>query len=84
MDSSSLNKRFDDVLDVLASDHPAKPYLIVGGIVGALGLFRNSLSGLVLLGLGGALVARGLDELRKTNDLHGGNHHGVNGPPQNL
>lgn len=79
-----LEKCCNDVVNAVTTDHPAKPYLIIGGLVGALGLFKNSLSGLMLLGLGGALVARGFEEMRRVEELHGGNHHGVNGPPQKL
>jgi|GEM_PF-2579578 len=71
-----------DLQTVLTTNHPARPYLIMGGLIGGLGLFRNSLSGLVLLGLGGALVYRGIEEMNRVQSLHGGNYHGVNGPPQ--
>jgi uncharacterized membrane protein len=78
-----LEKCYKDVVNAVTTDHPAKPYLILGGMVGALGLVKNSISGLILLGLGGALVARGFEEMRKIEELHDGNHHGVNAPPQN-
>lgn len=76
--------QLDEVLDVLGSNHPAKPYLVLGTIIGGMGLLRNSLSGLLFLGLGGALVARGLEEMKHTKELHGGNHHGTNGPPKSI
>lgn len=79
-----MEKRIDEIVNVLGSNHPARPYLLMGGVVMGIGLIRNSLSSLVLLGLGGALVSRGLREMDEINSLHGGNHHGVNAPPLNV
>jgi hypothetical protein len=77
------NDVVDDVLQAVTTNHPARPYLLSGAILGGLGLVRNSFSGILLLGLGAALVGRGMEELRRVNDSHGGNYHGVNGPPAN-
>jgi hypothetical protein len=77
------NDVVDDVLQAVSSNHPARPYLLSGAILGGIGLLRNSFSGIVLLGLGAALVGRGMEELRRVNTTHGGNFHGVNAPPAN-
>lgn len=73
-----------DLQTILTTDHPARPYFIIGGLVGAIGLFRSSLGGLVMLGLGGALIKRGLDEVKRVEGVHGGNYHGVNAPPSTI
>ena len=69
-----------DLQTVLTTPHPARPYFILGGALGLYGLVRNSLGGLLLLGAGGALLMKGLEEMRRIESLHGGNAHGVNGP----
>ena len=70
-----------DLSTVLTTNHPAKPYFVLGGAMCALGLLRHGLGSLLLLGAGGAVVMRGLDEMRRLEALHGGNAHGTNGPP---
>lgn len=77
------NDVVDDVLQAVSTNHPARPYLLSGAILGGMGLLRNSFSGIVLLGLGAALVGRGMEELRRVNGAHDGNYHGVNAPPAN-
>jgi uncharacterized membrane protein len=77
------NDVLDDVLNAVSTNHPARPYLLSGAILGGLGLMRNSFSGILLLGIGAALVSRGVEEMRRVQGLHGGNHHGVNAPPAN-
>jgi hypothetical protein len=68
---------------VLTTNHPARPYLVLGGLIGGLGLLRNSFSSLAFVVAGGALIAKGLEEMRATQDLHDGNFHGTNAPPSN-
>lgn len=70
-----------DLKTVLTTAHPARPYLVLGTALGLYGLVRNSLGGLLLLGAGGALLVKGVDEMRRLEALHGGNSHGVNAPP---
>ncbi|MGV3616891.1 MAG: hypothetical protein ACO1SV_16315 [Fimbriimonas sp.] len=77
------NDVVDDVIQAVSTNHPARPYLLAGAVLGGLGLLRNSFSGVVLLGLGAALVGRGMEEMRRVNDAHDGNYHGVNAPPAN-
>jgi hypothetical protein len=69
----------NDLAKVLTTNHPARPYLILGGLIGGIGLLRNSFSSLIFLAAGGALVAKGLEEMRQTSELHDGNYHGTNG-----
>lgn len=69
-----------ELATVLTTNHPARPYFVLGGALTLLGLFRNSLGSVLLLGAGGVLLVRGLDEMRRIEDLHGGNAHGTNGP----
>ena len=70
-----------DLQTVLTTPHPARPYFILGGAMCALGLLRHGLGSLLLLGAGGAVVMRGMDEMRRIEALHGGNAHGTNRPP---
>ncbi len=72
-----------DLTTVLTTNHPARPFLIIGGLITGLGLFRNSISGLGFMLVGGAIVMRGLEEMKRVEELHGGNFHGSNGPPAN-
>lgn len=72
-----------DLSSILVADTPARPFLVFGGLLGLVGLMRTNLAGLVLLGAGIALLGRGVEEARKTMELHGGNAHGVNAPPAN-
>jgi hypothetical protein len=72
-----------DIAKILTTNHPARPYLILGGLVTGIGLFRNRLSSLGFLMLGGALIAKGIEEAKRVEDFHDGNYHGVNGPPAN-
>jgi hypothetical protein len=71
----------NELAKVLTTNHPARPYLVLGALIGGLGLIRNNISSLAFLLAGGALVAKGLEEMRQTNELHGGNYHGTNAPP---
>ena len=64
---------------VLTTNHPARPYLVLGALIGGLGLIRNNVSSLAFLLAGGALVAKGLQEMQQTAELHDGNYHGTNG-----
>jgi len=72
-----------DWMKIVTSNHPARPYLILGGLIGGIGLFRSSLGGLLMAGLGAALIKRGVDEVNHVQALHDGNFHGHNGPPAN-
>ncbi len=72
-----------DLKTVLTTAHPARPFFVLGTALGVYGLLRSSLGGLLLLGAGGALLMKGLDEMRRIEALHGGNAHGVNHPPLN-
>lgn len=74
----------NDIVKVLTTNHPARPYLIIGGLIGGMGLMRNRLSNLPMLIVGAALVAKGLEEMNRINGLHDGNFHGTNGPPHDL
>ena len=65
----------------MASEHPSKKFLLVGGLMIGMGILRGRLSGLVLLVGGGLAVAKAVQLLHETNDLHGGNYHGYNRPP---
>ncbi len=67
--------------NALTTNHPARPYLIGGSVLGLYGLVKGGIGGLLLLGAGGAILKAGVDELRRLEALHGGNAHGVNGPP---
>ncbi len=71
----------DDVINAVQTNHPARPYLLAGAILGGLGLLRNSISGVLFLGIGAALIGRGMEEIRSVRELHDGNNHGVNAPP---
>ena len=74
-----------DIKELLTSNHPARPYLIAGAFACGLGLLRSNLGGALLIAAGSISLLRGLDEIQKTNRLHGGNFHGTNGPsPRNL
>jgi Na+/H+-translocating membrane pyrophosphatase len=81
---SMQGQLLDDVTHALGTNHPARPYLLAGTVLGALSLIRHSFSGIVLLAVGATLVGRGMEEVRRVRDLHDGNHHGVNGPPANV
>ncbi len=65
---------------VLTTNHPARPYFVLGALIGGIGLLRNNISSLAFLVAGGALVAKGIEEMRQTEALHDGNYHGTNGP----
>ena len=69
-----------DLQTILTTNHPARPYFILGGALGLLGLLRNNIGSLLLLGAGGAVIMRGMDEIRRIDELHGGNAHGTNAP----
>lgn len=71
-----------DLKTVLTTPHPARPYFVLGGALGLYGLLRSGFGAFLMLGAGGALVAKGLDEMRRLEALHGGQAHGVNAPPQ--
>lgn len=71
-----------DLRTILTTPHPARPYFLLGGTLCLYGLLRSSLGGLLLLGAGGAVLAKGLEEMRRIESLHGGNAHGVNAPPR--
>jgi uncharacterized membrane protein len=77
------NQQQTDLATILTTDHPSRPYFILGGLMAGIGLFRSSLGGMLMLGVGGALIKRGIDEMDRINKLHGGNYHGVNSPPSN-
>lgn len=66
---------------VLTTSHPARPYFVLGGALGLYGLCRSGLGAFLMLGAGGALLMKGMDEMRRLESLHGGNAHGVNAPP---
>lgn len=66
--------------NALTTPHPARPYFVLGGVLGLYGLLRGGVGSLVLLGAAGALLKKGLDEIHRLDALHGGNAHGVNGP----
>lgn len=70
-----------DLQTVLTTAHPARPYLIFGGAMCLLGLMRNNIGSLILMVAGGAVVAKGLEEVRRIDSLHDGNVHGTNAPP---
>ena len=70
-----------DLATVLTTAHPARPYFVLGGALCVLGLIRNNLGSLLFLGAGGAVLVRGLEEMRRIEALHGGNTHGTNAPP---
>ncbi len=72
-----------DLATVLTTAHPARPYYILGGGLCLLGLLRNNLGSLLFLGAGGALLMKGIEEMRRIEELHGGNAHGTNAPPLN-
>lgn len=72
-----------DLVKILSSNHPAKPYLIVGGLIAGYGLLRSGANSLAYLLAGGVILAKGFEEIKRINDLHGGSYHGVNGPPMN-
>lgn len=74
----------DEFVSAVKMNHPARPYLLAGAVLGGVGLMRNSVSGLIMLGVGAALLSRGAEEVRRVNALHGGNSHGVNAPPANV
>jgi hypothetical protein len=76
LDTSELQK-------VLTTNHPARPFLVLGGLVTMMGLFRNRLSSMGFLLVGGALIAKGMNEIERVDTLHDGNYHGVNAPPAN-
>ena len=71
-----------DLSTVLTTPHPARPYFLLGGALCLYGLLRSSLGGLLMLGAGGAVLLKGVDELRRIEARHDGNAHGVNGPPR--
>ena len=71
-----------ELKNALMTNHPARPYLIGGSVLGLYGLLKGGIGGLILLGAGGALLKAGADEMRRIEALHGGNAHGVNGPPE--
>lgn len=70
-----------DLATVLTTNHPARPYYLLGGALCLLGILRNNLGSLLFLGAGGAVLLRGMDEMRRIEALHGGNAHGTNAPP---
>ena len=70
-----------DLPTILTTNHPARPYFILGGALCLLGLLRNNIGSILLLGAGGAVLMRGADEIRRMEELHGGNAHGTNAPP---
>jgi hypothetical protein len=71
----------NELAKVLTTNHPARPYLVLGGLIAGIGLIRNSFASLAFLIAGGALVAKGLEEMKRSTDLHDGNYHGTNAPP---
>ena len=73
----------NEFMKVLTTNHPARPMLVLGGLITGIGLLRNSFSSLAFLLVGGALVAKGLEEMKRVERQHDGNYHGVNGPPTN-
>ena len=77
-----METKSHDLATVLSTPHPARPYFLLGGALCLYGLVRSSLGGLLLLGAGGAVLSKGLEELRRIESLHGGVVHGVNAPPR--
>lgn len=77
------NQCLEDAIEAVNTDHPARPYLLSGAVLAVFGLLRPSLSGVRMLGLGAALVGRGMEEVTRVKRFHGGNHHGINSPPAN-
>ena len=72
-----------DLVKILSSNHPAKPYFVIGGLIAGYGLLRSGPSALAYLLAGGVILSKGFEEIRRINDLHGGNFHGVNAPSIN-
>ena len=70
-----------DLSTLLTTAHPARPYLLLGGGLCLYGLLRSGLGAILMLGAGGAVLAKGLEEVRRVESLHDGNAHGVNAPP---
>lgn len=73
----------DDLVRILSSNHPAKPYLIGGGLLAAYGLLRSGATALGYLLVGGFVLAKGFEEIQRNKELHDGNSHGTNRPPLN-
>ena len=74
-----MNEQLSELQRIVTTNHPARPYIILGGLLAGIGLMRNRFSSLTFLAVGGALIAKGLDEKRRVDELHGGNAHGING-----
>jgi hypothetical protein len=45
------------------------------------GLLRSGATALAYIVAGGVVIAKGLEEMQRTNELHDGNYHGSNRPP---
>jgi predicted lipid-binding transport protein (Tim44 family) len=74
----------DELRQVVTTNHPARPYMIGGAVLGVMGLLRGGgVAGLGMLIVGGFLVSKGFQEMERVRSLHGGNYHGVNSPPAN-
>lgn len=79
-----METRQCDLASVLQTNHPARPYFIIGGAVMLLGVLRHNPVGLVMMALGGGVIARGVQEVNRIERLHDGNFHGVNAPPSKV
>ena len=74
-----MNEQLSELQRVVTTNHPARPFIILGGLCAGIGLLRNRFSSLAFLAVGGALIFKGYEEIERINELHGGNSHGVNG-----
>jgi hypothetical protein len=74
-----MNEQLSELQRVVTTNHPARPYIILGGLMAGIGLLRNRFSSLAFLAVGGALIFKGCEEMQRVDALHDGNFHGTNG-----
>lgn len=66
-----MNEQLSELQHAVTTNHTARPYIILGGLMAGIGLMRNRFSSLAFLVVGGALIAKGYEEIRRIDGQHG-------------
>ncbi|RYG43681.1 hypothetical protein EON79_16535 [bacterium] len=64
-----MARKQPDLVRILTTDHPARPYYLAGGALLAIGVLRTRVSGLILLAAGVALLQKATESATPATDL---------------
>ncbi|RYG34109.1 hypothetical protein EON81_16425 [bacterium] len=64
-----MARKQPDLVRILTTDHPARPYYLAGGALLAVGVLRTRVSGLILLAVGVALLQKANEATKPATDL---------------